>query len=62
MLIEPSEQVDDAGEGGGGIEAESYSSFCLSFSLGNSGNFGLFGGWMILKRQVSVIFQAEFKS
>jgi hypothetical protein len=59
---DPSEQVEEAGLGGGGIEAESYSSFCFSFSFGNSGNFGLLGGCIILNLQLSVIFQAAFKS
>ena len=44
IFMLPSEQVELAGLGGGGIEAESYSSFCLSFSRGSSGNLGLFGG------------------
>ena len=55
----PSEHVELAGLGGGGIEAESYSSFCFSFSLGSSGNLGLLGGWMILNRHTSVMDQAE---
>ena len=53
----------EAGDGGGGIEAESLSSFCLSFeALGSSGSFGFFGGCKILKRQVSVRLQAELRS
>jgi hypothetical protein len=55
--------VLEAGEGGGGMDAESLSSFCLSFeALGSSGSFGFLGGWRILNRQVSVRFQAELRS
>lgn len=42
--IEPSLHVLEAGLGGGGMDAESYSSFALSFSRGSSGSFGRFGG------------------
>ena len=60
---DPSEQVLEAGEGGGGIEAESLSSFCLSFEArGSSGSLGFLGGCKILKRQVSVRLQAELRS
>jgi hypothetical protein len=43
----PSLQVDEAGEGGGGMLAAS-SSLPRCFSRGNSGIFGFFGGWIIL--------------
>ncbi len=43
----PSLQVEEAGEGGGGMLAAS-SSRPRCFSRGNSGIFGFFGGWIIL--------------
>lgn len=47
LLRLPSEQVEEAGEGGGGMDAAS-SSRLLCFSRGNSGILGFLGGWMIL--------------
>ena len=43
----PSLQVEEAGEGGGGMLAAS-SSRPRCFSRGSSGIFGFFGGWIIL--------------